>query len=126
MLSLIGTLIVVVIVSVFAGFNLNNTCNINFIYKTIENVPVFMALIIAFVAGVVVTLPYVFVKRAQRKSKEAKTEKSQKIVKEFKWKHEKDSTGAGEAAASGAVGGAVSPEAAAKLAENDDNSPRMQ
>lgn len=70
MIHLLGTLIVIILVTLFAGFNMNSTCNINLLYRTFENVPVFLALIIAFVAGVIVALPYVFLKRHSHKHKE--------------------------------------------------------
>lgn len=75
MMSLIGTLIVVIVVTVFAGFNKDYTCSINLLYRTFDNVPVFLAIMASFVAGVIVALPYVFVRRHARKVKIEKAEK---------------------------------------------------
>ncbi|MBQ9239657.1 MAG: hypothetical protein IJ191_10195 [Treponema sp.] len=66
MMQFIVSLIMVVLVALFAGFNMTERCDINLIFYTFKNVPVFLALIIAFVVGVVITLPYVFLKRHQR------------------------------------------------------------
>lgn len=127
MLSLIGMMVIVVIVAVFAGFNMNTRCDINLIYKTFEQVPVFLALIFAFVAGVVVAMPFVFVGRHKHNAKEPKPRKP---PKEPKKKKEKDVPAAVEPVVETPAAEAdvppISPEAAAKLEEIDNNSPRMQ
>ena len=56
-LKLIGTLILVVLVAVLTGFNLSNRCTIWF-FHSFENIPVFAALLGAFIAGVVVSMPF--------------------------------------------------------------------
>lgn len=154
MMSLIGTLIVVIIVSVFAGFNLNNKCDINLVYRTFNDVPVFLAIMISFVAGVIVSLPYVFVHRSAMKEK-IKAKEEEKLRKEQEQNAEKkietDSknadvkTGAekkfslfgkkkkdNEKPADEVTSEQaekpvdVSPEGAAKVEEIDDQSTRMQ
>ena len=44
--------------AVFTGLNLGNSCNINFGFKTFEQIPVFLTILFAFLAGIVVTLPF--------------------------------------------------------------------
>lgn len=61
-LRLIGILILVVLVAVVTGFNLGNTCTIWF-FRNFENVPVFFALLAAFILGVIITLPFTIGKR---------------------------------------------------------------
>lgn len=152
MMSLIGTLIVVIIVSVFAGFNLNNKCDINLVYRTFNDIPVFLAIMISFVAGVIVSLPYVFVHRSAMKEK-IKAKEEEKLKKE----QEHNSKNANVKVDAKVDAGAekkfslfgkkkkddekpadeitplqsekpvdVSPEVAAKLEEIDSQSPRMQ
>lgn len=60
--KLIGILLLVVLVATLSGFNLDNKCSIWFI-KTFTDVPVFPALLTAFVAGVIITLPFTIGKR---------------------------------------------------------------
>ena len=74
-IKLIFTLLLVVLVTVLTGFNLSNTCTIWFFHK-FENIPVFAALLVAFIFGVVITLPFVLFRKKSKadKKKEMKTE----------------------------------------------------
>ncbi|MBQ1629587.1 MAG: hypothetical protein II098_10610, partial [Treponema sp.] len=56
-IRLIGTIIIIVIMAFFVGFNLDNKCNVNLLLKTFENVPVFITIMISFAAGIIFTLP---------------------------------------------------------------------
>ena len=60
-IKLIAVLVLVVLVAVCTGFNLENTCTIWF-FRNFDNIPVFAALLVSFLAGVVVTLPFTFIK----------------------------------------------------------------
>jgi len=73
-LKLIGTIILLVLVTIFAGFNIENKCNINLIYRQFENVPIFFSLMCAFVFGVIVTLPFT-VGKGKKTPKKTKEEK---------------------------------------------------
>lgn len=55
---LIGTIILLIIVTVFAGFNMNNKSDINFVFYNLKEIPVFMTVIISFIIGVVVMIPF--------------------------------------------------------------------
>lgn len=160
MTSLIGTLIVIIVVTVFAGFNKDYTCSINLLYKTFNDVPVFLAIMVSFVAGIIVSLPFVFVRRNAMKEK-IKAKEAEKLQKEHSQNPDKkieinsstDDKASNVKAAAGAekkfsffgkknkddekpaaevapVQGEkpvdVSPEAAAKVEEIDNQSPRMQ
>lgn len=57
---LIGTIILLLAVTLFAGANLDNRCNINFIFKTVQNVPVFLTAVVSFLAGAIVMIPFTF------------------------------------------------------------------
>ena len=73
-LRLIGIIILVVFVAVLTGFNLGNTCSLWF-FHTFTGVPVFAAVIGAFLLGVIVTLPFTFgKKKMQKKLEKAKEE----------------------------------------------------
>jgi len=58
--KLIFTIIFLVAVAIFSGFNLDNRCNIWLFGKVFTNAPIFMTILVAFAAGIVVTLPAVF------------------------------------------------------------------
>ena len=75
-IRLIGSIILLVLVTIFAGVNLDNKCNINFVFRELEAVPVFMTAIISFVAGMIVTLPFTFGRR-RKNQKKAEEQKKQ-------------------------------------------------
>ncbi|WP_407426786.1 hypothetical protein [Treponema sp.] len=58
--KLIGTIILLILVTIFAGVNLDNKCDITFIFYTFKDVPVFMTVIISFVIGVILMIPFTF------------------------------------------------------------------
>lgn len=72
--KLVGFIICLVLGTCFAGFNLGNSCNISFGFKTFENVPIFFSLIVAFALGVIVTLPFTVIKKKSAKDKKAQAE----------------------------------------------------
>lgn len=78
-IKLLAFLALIVLVAVLTGFNLSNRCTIWF-FHTYENVPVFAALVGAFVAGAIVSVPFVVAKKnrkiKQLKEKEEKPKKS--------------------------------------------------
>lgn len=65
-LRLIFTILLITLIAVFSGFNLDNRCSVWLFAKTFENVPVFLSVLISFAAGILVTLPAVFFKRGKR------------------------------------------------------------
>ena len=78
---LIGTLIVLVLIAFFAGFNLDNKCSVNLLVHEFENVPVFFTIIISFVAGILFSLPFALIHRS---SKQKNNESAKPSVKEPK------------------------------------------
>ncbi|MCI5524136.1 MAG: hypothetical protein MR449_08380 [Spirochaetia bacterium] len=78
----IGLLLLIVLIVVIAGFNLQNTCNI-WIIKTFKGIPVFYALLASFILGVLVTIPIMLVSNGE-KSKAKKESKSEKEIKSEK------------------------------------------
>lgn len=77
---LIGTVIVLVLVIVFIGFNLGNACDIALGFTTLTAVPVYLTALSAFAAGIVVSLPLVLGGRRGRGSSRGgqKAQKPQK------------------------------------------------
>lgn len=86
--KLVGFIVCLVLGTCFAGFNLKNSCNISFGFHTFENIPIFLSLIIAFVCGVLVTLPFTIIKKKTAKEKQALAE--EKALKKIKREQEKE------------------------------------
>lgn len=88
MLSFILFIIIIAVLALFAGFNLGNTCNINILFHTFEKVPVFVTIIISFVAGAIVTFPVMlfrkplFSKKKNKKDKGAVSENTNGVTNE--------------------------------------------
>jgi len=68
-IKLIGAILLAVLVAVLTGFNLSNKCSVWFFHNFL-NVPVFALVIGAFVAGVLVALPFTFGKSGLKKQLE--------------------------------------------------------
>ena len=60
MIGLIIFIVIAVLIAVFTGFNIRNVCDVNVIFHTFHKVPVFITIIVSFVAGIVVALPFSF------------------------------------------------------------------
>lgn len=79
--KLIGTIILLVLITIFCGFNLEeaNKCDINLIFHVFEKVPVFLTVLTSFLAGIVVMLPFAFFRkkkcRDSQKTKKTETAK---------------------------------------------------
>ncbi|MBQ1948896.1 MAG: hypothetical protein II367_01920 [Treponema sp.] len=85
-IRLLGTIAGFVILASFVGFNLDNKCNVSLIFKTFENVPVFITIMISFSAGLLFTLPFALTHRV----KKAKKEKQNNVPAAVKDKKEKN------------------------------------
>ena len=90
---LIGTIILLLAVTLFAGANLDNRCNINFIFKTVQNVPVFLTAVVSFLAGAIVMIPFTFHSKKNKKngnepkiSKQKNQDEESKTLFDFKIK----------------------------------------
>ena len=80
---LLGTILSLVVLAFFVGFNLDNKCNVNVLVHTFQNVPVFITIIISFVVGVLFTMPFAFSYKSQKK-KEANYNQVQVVDKKTK------------------------------------------
>ena len=103
-LKLIGTIILLVIVTIFCGFNLEdvNKCDVNLVFYNFHNVPVFLTVLASFLAGIVVMLPFALFKKkmskkqisqaAEKETKKAEKQKSLAEKAEKKAQHEEEKT----------------------------------
>lgn len=82
-IKLLGTIAGLVVLAFFMGFNLDNKCNVNILFKTFENVPVFITIMISFAAGILFTLPFAFGHKIlkAKKAKEKEEKKAEKTKK---------------------------------------------
>lgn len=91
---LIGTIILLILVTIFAGVNLDNKCDITFIFYTFEKVPVFMTVIVSFAIGVLLMLPFTLGRKKQKPQKPPvqnqpkQDEEGSKTLFDFKIKRE--------------------------------------
>lgn len=81
--KLIGTIILVVLVSILTGFNLSNKCTIWF-FHNFENIPVFAALLGSFIAGVIITIPFTLYGRRKKDKKNSKKTELANVTREEK------------------------------------------
>ena len=64
---LISSIVALVIIAFFAGFNLENKCDVNLLFYTFKDAPVFFTVVFSFVAGVIFTIPFAFFSRTKKK-----------------------------------------------------------
>lgn len=94
--KLFGIIILLILVTIFAGVNLENKCNISFAFYTFENIPVFMTAIISFAAGAILMLPFTIFRGKKKNSTKTppqkqdvpKIEEDSKTLFDFKIKRE--------------------------------------
>ncbi len=55
--------VVIVLLVVFIGFNIENRCNVSFVFHTLENVPVVVTILSSFALGLVAALPFALRRR---------------------------------------------------------------
>jgi len=75
---LIGFIVILAIILAFVTFNLENECNIYFGFNQfgLKNVPVFLAVFIPFIVGLICAFPLALHFRGKNKKAPAKTSKS--------------------------------------------------
>lgn len=90
----IGFIIILVLVALFASVNISNKSDISLGFHVFKEVPIFLSLLITFLAGAVVMIPFTFgpSSRKMKAKKEKKAEKEIKGKKKGKKKVEKIET----------------------------------
>lgn len=79
--KLILTILIIVLISFFTGFNLQNICNIWLFGKTFSDVPVFITALISFAAGILVTLLAIFFSPKKRLTSEQARAEAERLEK---------------------------------------------
>jgi hypothetical protein len=60
----------ILLIALFMGFNLGNTCNISVIFYVFKDVPIFVSMIFAFALGNIAVLPFLIGRRRKIKNAE--------------------------------------------------------
>lgn len=81
---LISTIVILVAIAFFAGFNLENKCDVNLLFYTFKNAPVFFTVIFSFIAGIIFTIPFAFFARGKKKNNSAQGKAAASNVKKEK------------------------------------------
>ncbi len=82
--KLIGFILILVLVALFASFNLTNRADINLGFHVFESVPIFLSLFIAFLAGVMLMIPFTIGPASRKKKKQKEKKKKKQLAKESK------------------------------------------
>ena len=80
-IKLILFLIIIVVVTVFAGFNISNVCNVSLVFYEFQNVPVFVTVLFSFVIGILVMLPFAFRKKQPKQNTPVSENQQKPVVK---------------------------------------------
>ena len=88
-LRLIFTIALLVAVAIFSGFNLDNRCNVWLFGKVFTNAPIFMTILVSFAAGILVTLPAVFLRGEKKMTPEQARALAERLEQNEKKKLEK-------------------------------------
>ena len=68
--KLLYFIMVMLLIALFMGFNLGNTCNISVIFYVFEKVPIFLSMFFAFLLGNIAVLPFLISSRKKMKNAE--------------------------------------------------------
>ncbi len=74
---------IIMLEAVFAGLNMKNVSDISFGFTVLKDVPVFLSILISFVCGAIIVLPFTLI-RKKKKNNIVKPEKAKKIFKRNK------------------------------------------
>ena len=88
MMRFISTVVIFAILLIFIVLNLNNKCDISFGFKTFEEIPVFLSILVSFAFGLLFSFPFAFSFR--RKAKKAPREEPPSQPKKRRWGKKKD------------------------------------
>jgi len=66
--KLVSFLSVLVVITLFIGFNIENRCDVSLIVYTYKNVPIFVSLLFAYVVGALTTIPFFLASGTKRRN----------------------------------------------------------
>ena len=65
--KIILIVLIIALEAVFAGLNMKNVSDISFGFTVLKDVPVFLSILISFVSGAVIILPFTLLKGKKKK-----------------------------------------------------------
>jgi hypothetical protein len=65
-----------ILATLFIGFNLDNRCDVSLLFRTFEDVPVFVSILFAYVAGALSVIPFIIGYRSAQKRKKTASSRS--------------------------------------------------
>lgn len=75
--NLISIIVGIVFIAFFAGFNLDNKCDVSLVFYTFKSIPVFFTILVSFAVGMLCSLPFALIHR-NKKAKKIKEPKEKK------------------------------------------------
>ncbi len=57
--KLIAFLAILLVITLFIGFNLDNRCDVSFIFYKYSDVPIFVSILFAYAAGAITAVPFI-------------------------------------------------------------------
>ena len=75
---LIGFIVLLVLVGIFSNLNLDNRCDISLGFVVLEEVPIFISLLVAFLAGALVIFPFTIAPAIRRRDRREPRDKRAK------------------------------------------------
>ena len=121
-IRLIGTIVAIIIMAFFVGFNLENKCDVSLLFATFKDVPVFITIMLSFAVGILFTLPVAlsirFKKNKKEEKKDSPKEKKHRFSKKSRTEekalaaqqHADSASGGKTADSSGESAGRAEPE----------------
>lgn len=70
--KLILLVIVMIFVAIFVGANHANVCNISLVFMEFQKVPVYITILVSFIVGMLIMLPFTFGKRHGKSARQQK------------------------------------------------------
>lgn len=80
--KLIFFVIIIVFVALFVGANHANVCNISLIFTEFQQVPVYFTILVSFIVGMIIMLPFTIGKRRGKSARQKKNDEPEFPVKE--------------------------------------------
>ncbi len=87
--KIILIVLIITIEAIFAGLNMKNVSDISFGFTTLKDVPVFLSILISFVSGALIVLPFTLI-RGKKKIKPAENKPDKKKKKLFRKEDDKN------------------------------------
>ena len=78
--KIILIVLIIALEAVFAGLNMKNVSDISFGFTVLKDVPVFLSILISFVSGAVIILPFTLLRGKKKKKIENIVPKKKKLT----------------------------------------------